>query len=262
LHVVCHATPPCRPWPRMSALAVHGPALVTAATVVGVDAIGELSAMQEGVVVPRPSASGYGASTPRRGHAGGVDARRRRCALRVQVGVDMFGGTLATMAGLREEAEALAIALEIGGVDVPYAVAWADAQIAAAEHPHWSLCEVATAGRRYPQDVAGLLRNVPGHAEPAVARSLVVQLLAAHFDLRRAYQLASCLYQLAIAGDIDDPELKAIALWAWDGMDLADAGMILETSRDIAEQMRARLEAASEALRSRGPPWSALTGPG
>src|SRR5258708_38257213 len=99
------------------------------------------------------------------------------------------------MLPLRDEAEALATALEIAAIDVDEVVDWADVQIAAQEEPHWALCNVATSRGKYPQDVASELRQLPDRADPAVVRSLLVQLIARKLkhDESRAYQLASAL---------------------------------------------------------------------
>src|SRR5262245_289862 len=59
------------------------------------------------------------------------------------------------MSGLRDEAEALAEALEFGVCDVAEVIAWSDAQLLREEPPPGALCEVSLAHDRYPQDVAG-----------------------------------------------------------------------------------------------------------
>jgi len=66
---------------------------------------------------------------------------------------------------LKTEAEALAVALDVGAINVSDVIAWADAVIDTEEHPHWSICEVATVGTKYPPDVANALREVPGEAD-------------------------------------------------------------------------------------------------
>ena len=52
------------------------------------------------------------------------------------------------MSELRTEAEAFAIALELGFVPVSEAVAWSDAQIAASDVPHIALCDVSMSSHR------------------------------------------------------------------------------------------------------------------
>jgi len=139
----------------------------------------------------------------------------------------------------REEAEALATALDVGIVDVSEVVDWAVDRIAEEEHPHWSLCEIAIAGRKYPQDVAALLREIPGTFSASDVRRRVLSMMAPRLerDPRRADGIASALYQLALADEIEDGELKALAWWAWDRLDLADSGTIAETREQIVQRM-------------------------
>jgi hypothetical protein len=162
------------------------------------------------------------------------------------------------MPPLRDEAEALACALEIGAVDVDAVIDWADAQIAEDPTPHWVLCEAATSRGKYPQDVASELRQIPGRTDPVNVRSLLVQLMAGKLKKNegRAYQLASALYQMAYANEVEQPELRALAWWAWDALDLADCGHIAETRAQVVERMRDVLERAAEEAAQRGPAWT------
>ncbi len=159
------------------------------------------------------------------------------------------------MAALRDEAEALAIALTIGAVDVDEVIEWADAHIAALIAPHWALCEVATSRGQYPIDVAARLRELPGRADLAVSRRLVIALTARKLarDPSRANQFAVALYHMALAGEIDAPELERLAWWAWDALDLAASGMIEETPDQIVASMT---EALDQALAEAPPQWS------
>ena len=81
------------------------------------------------------------------------------------------------MSRLRDEAEALAKALEIGVCDVAEVIAWSDAQILRADPPLGTLCEVSLAHDRYPQDVAGMLRQSPGTPAKSNVTRLLVTLL-------------------------------------------------------------------------------------
>lgn len=152
-----------------------------------------------------------------------------------------------TINEIRTQAEALASALELGAVVVDQVVAWADAIIEREDHPHWALCELATCGREYPPDVVHRLREVPGVPDVAVSRGLVLQMLCDSLtrDPRCASRIAHCLYDLAMADEIADPELKALAWWAWDALDLADAGMIQETRADVVGKMQSALTSAA-----------------
>jgi hypothetical protein len=150
----------------------------------------------------------------------------------------------------------LARALEIGALSVEDAVAWADGVISREDHPDSSICEVAMAGRKYPQDLVSLLREVPGRFDETEVRGKVLRILAEGLqqDRRRADQVAHCLYQLALAGDVDDQRLHRIAWWAWDGLDLADAGLIQQTREQVIDELVAALhEAAQEVSDERTP---------
>lgn len=151
------------------------------------------------------------------------------------------------MSGLRDEAEALAEALELGVCDVAEVIAWSDAQLLREDPPLGALCEVSLAHDRYPQDVAGMLRQCPGTpAKSNVSRLLVILLDdRLKVDTGRAYQIASALYQMALAEEIDDPQLRESAWWAWDALDLAEAGHIQESRERIAGQMAHALDQAA-----------------
>jgi hypothetical protein len=154
------------------------------------------------------------------------------------------------MPQLRDEAEALATGLEIGACDVAEVIAWSDAQLLREDPPPAALCDVSVSQERYPQDVAGLLRQLPGVPDKRTAGRLLLTLIDAKLakDPSRGYQIALALYRMALADEIEDPRVKEIGWWAWDALDLADAGHIQETREHIIEQMSAALhQAAAEA---------------
>lgn len=147
---------------------------------------------------------------------------------------------------IRTQAEAFASALQVGAVAVDDVVAWADAIIEREDHPHWAICELASCRREYPPDVVRRLRDVPGVADIATSRGLVLRILSDSLsrDPRCADQVARSLFDLAMADEIVDPELKTLAWWAWDALDLADAGMIEETRNEIVDMMRRAIDPA------------------
>lgn len=150
---------------------------------------------------------------------------------------------------LRNRAEALAVGLEIGSTSVDDVVAWADSVIAAEEHPHWSLCEIATMGKSYEPDVARALREVPGELDEAWVRQEVIRQLARGLaeDRSRADKIASALYNLAMAEELPDEELRSIAWWAWDALSLADDGIVEETRDQVVDKMLDALRTAVSA---------------
>jgi hypothetical protein len=152
------------------------------------------------------------------------------------------------MSDLRDEAEALAQALQLGVCDVAEVIAWADAQILREDLPSGALCDVSLARDRHPFDVAGLLREFPG----TPARSNVSRLLVTLLDHRlkvaagRPDRIAKALYEMAFAHEIEDPQLSEIAYWAWDALDLAEAGYIQEAWEEVVDKMSAALDRAAE----------------
>jgi hypothetical protein len=164
------------------------------------------------------------------------------------------------MATLRDESEALAEALEMGLCDVAEVIAWSDAQLLREEAPPISLCEVSMAHDRYPQDVAALLRQSPGVPVQANVTGLLVALLNNKLKREpdRARRIASVLYTMALSDEIEDPDLKQVARWAWDAFDLADAGQIEESPEQVADELAVTLDRAA----TRAPiAWSVEIGP-
>jgi hypothetical protein len=153
------------------------------------------------------------------------------------------------MTAIRTEAEALARALELGAVAVADAVRWADGVIEVEDHPHASVCEVAMASRKYPPDVVALLRETEGDFDEAVVRKRVLRLIdqGLREDASRADHLARALYELAAADQIEDNELRRIAWWAWDALDLADSRAIVETRDEVVDKMQRALHRVAAA---------------
>ena len=150
------------------------------------------------------------------------------------------------LANLRTQANALQTALEIGAASVDDVVAWARDVIMKTEHPHWAICELALCSGKCAPDLNEFLTEVPGSLDATQARAIVIQMLSnslrAHPD--RANQIAHSLFDLASAGDLDDSPLHEIASWAWDALDLADAGLIAETRADVLLKMQAAFDEA------------------
>lgn len=152
---------------------------------------------------------------------------------------------------LRTQGEAFQTALEIGAASVDDVVTWASDIVSKTEHPHWSICELALCSGKYPPDLKEFLDEVPGSLDALHSRAMVITMLSdslcAHPD--RANQIAHSLYQLASGGALDDSPLRAIAWWAWDALDLADAGLIAETRADIVLKMQVAFSEAVGAIR-------------
>ena len=71
----------------------------------------------------------------------------------------------------------------------------------------------------------------------------------------RPTRSASALYQLALADEVEVSRLKVneISWWAWDALNLADAGHIEETREHVVNQILTALE---EAASSEGLSWT------
>jgi hypothetical protein len=143
------------------------------------------------------------------------------------------------MVPLRTEAEAVAIALEIGVFEVADAVRWADQQIEHSEVPEVVICDVAMAGSKYPQDVSFTLRQLPGECDRSLAIRLVLRyaLEALEGAKRDPREIARTLFDLACANDLPESDLKHHAWVYWDAIDLSRDGYGDETEEQIAAHM-------------------------
>lgn len=159
------------------------------------------------------------------------------------------------MSRMRNEAEALARALEFSLRDVPDVIAWADAQILREDRPSEALCDVSLARGRHPLDVAGMLRRFPGAPDnPEVAR-LLLSLMRDRLSREEAWadRVAWMLYQMELAGELENPHLRWVSRWAWDALDLADSGYVEESRESIIRQM---VDALDEATADNSSEWS------
>jgi hypothetical protein len=100
-----------------------------------------------------------------------------------------------------------------------------------------------------------MLREIPGQASKEIVQRRVISMMADQLagDHALANGIASALYQLALADEIGDDELRALAWWAWDGLDLADEGTIAETREQVVSQMIDTLSQFSRRAAETGP---------
>jgi hypothetical protein len=148
------------------------------------------------------------------------------------------------MASLRTEAESLAIALELSLLRVADAVRWADHQIELSDIPPSSLCDVAMASSKFPQDVAHMLRSVPGDCDyiGAVRLTLGYAQRALKESTSDPPDVARALFDMAMAGDLPDGNLKYHAFGYWDAIDLARDGAIEQSEAEIVADMAQRIQ--------------------
>ncbi|MDR3622847.1 MAG: hypothetical protein P4L85_26070 [Paludisphaera borealis] len=152
------------------------------------------------------------------------------------------------MSQLRDEAEALAKALEFGVCDVAEVIAWSDAQVLREDQPPFGwLCDVSLARDLYPQDVAGMLRQCPGTPAKSNVSRLLVILLNDRLKSGTgcSSRIASLLYKLTFANEIEDLHLREIARWIWDAIDDGEAGQIQETREQVFGEMADALDRAA-----------------
>ena len=154
---------------------------------------------------------------------------------------------------IRDEAQALAVALRNGFADVNDAVRWADAAIATEQHPHWTICDVALSVAKHRGEVADVLEEMPGLPNHAAVMDLLFQLVQRKLqaDASRAESIARWLYQMALADNIHDDDLLKVAWSAWDSLALVDA-RITGNRADVINGMRNALATATERAKARG----------
>jgi hypothetical protein len=143
------------------------------------------------------------------------------------------------MLSLRTEAESIAIALGIGLFDVADAVQWADQVIERSDVPDGAICDVALAASKFPQDVARILRSLPGDCDRPQAVRLVLRyaIEAMEQAKRDPRDVARGLFDLAYRGDLPESELKYHAWGYWDAIDFARDGYVDQTEEQIASHM-------------------------
>ncbi|WP_165246236.1 hypothetical protein [Paludisphaera soli] len=157
------------------------------------------------------------------------------------------------MARLRDEAEALAEALEFGLCDVRDAVAWADAWILREDVPHERLCDVSLASGRTPRAVMDLLHEFPGEPDRGAVDGLVLTILADRMRREPAptAEVAWILNRMAHEGRLPDGHLCEVAWCA--RHELADADDLGITVEEVAANLRSALDAATASTPAR---WS------
>jgi hypothetical protein len=111
---------------------------------------------------------------------------------------------------LRNDAEELAMAIELGFATVDDAVSWADGKIAALDRPPFELIEVAMSRRLPAAEVAHRLRAIPGTADiPFAARRVISRMgLALQSGAATPERIASALYGMYLAGQIPEPDAE------------------------------------------------------
>jgi hypothetical protein len=147
----------------------------------------------------------------------------------------------------RDEAEALAIALDYEIASVADVVAWADAWLAAENSAHWAWSELALACGATEGHVIETLRRIPGEFDERHTYGLLLRSLLRR--LREApASAAKALFDLATNDALKGDAVIALAWRACDAIDLAEAQVTTEKVEDIVEEMRGVLTEALDVL--------------
>ncbi len=137
---------------------------------------------------------------------------------------------------LREEAETFRLALKMRLVWPDEVIAWADRRIADLAEPPIELIDVAVATRSFPDDLARLLKRLPGPADLAAAAHRVLEILrarafSAELDLGVVANML-CVYSMEAA--VPEAECWAAAYFSSEYECLAYYG----TPESLREKVR------------------------
>lgn len=127
---------------------------------------------------------------------------------------------------IKEAAEVLAAAVEMGAATPGEVVAWADLVILNTDEPDLAVCEVALMRKEPRSNIASTLRQVEGSADLGVVRGVLIERLSEAHDegLLTAERLAKWMYDDALRDGEGWSEHYGEALFYWDALDLARAG--------------------------------------
>ena len=150
------------------------------------------------------------------------------------------------MTTLRDEAEALAFAMETNLVSHAELHAWVDLAISRPHTPQVILCELAQTSGMHPRDIAQALRTIPGEPSAEVVhRLLAMRLLhVLDGDATKGEVVAQALHHLWVAGALQ-PSLESVATWTAEALTLIDAGLIADSHDEVIETMRRELREAT-----------------
>ena len=128
----------------------------------------------------------------------------------------------------RDEAEALAIALEAGVIEVSAAIRWADQVIEACSDPTSEVVAVSLATKAPAAEMAHLLRNTPGElSQPRAARrALLFMMMALESGRVSSKYIARSLYGMWLRGGAPCEDAEGAMSRLDDAFYLATEGMI------------------------------------
>ena len=148
----------------------------------------------------------------------------------------------------REYAEALALAIEYGLADPREAIDLACRLVVEQANPSEPLLELAGALRPHPQDVARMLRHIPGPADPVRVFRKVLATARHHLlESPTAWpRVTVALEQMAIAGQV--PESLASPCYMLDDQRLLAEQGVYGTIEQVHADLLAFLDTEAEPL--------------
>ncbi len=139
------------------------------------------------------------------------------------------------MPPLREEAETLRLGLMMGLVQPGEVVSWADQVVAEMADPPIEVIDVAVATRQPPDELARLLKRVPGPADLMAAAHRVLGILQARavgYDLALG-SIADMLWVYSSEAVIPEAERQAASNFSYEYEDLAYYGTPESLSEEV-----------------------------
>lgn len=137
----------------------------------------------------------------------------------------------------------MAHAIELGVLEVADAKAWAEARLAAEEHPHWAIAELCTSVRPSVREVVGLLGDLPGEPDWAWLRTEIVRLIARRMREapERGPRLLAALWKLVYGERLPSPGVEQVVFGMERELSLADAEG--REMADLCRELARRLDA-------------------
>lgn len=140
---------------------------------------------------------------------------------------------------LCDEAWELAFSLDHGLIEVADAVRWSDARLLARDDTPEALVDISLAGSLPADEVARLLRRVPGAHDVQHTARRVLARMATALDAGRVTpeRIARSLYAMYLDGQVPEPAAESDMMRLDDAFDLARSGT-LGTLADAERELR------------------------
>ena len=161
----------------------------------------------------------------------------------MQVKAGVVWAPMVETLGQRDDAEALAIALEAGVVTVGEAIRWADREIESSAGASAEVIAVSLATKAAPAEVAHLLRSIPGELSRSQASRRALLYAKAALESGRASPttIARSLHQMYWTGNVPCEDAGGTMAWLDEGFYLASegiAGTVAEVEAELRDFLR------------------------